>query len=100
MSQIFKAKKRYAKKSLAERIKNLNSVINTHVQQDSSGSKGTFPMTDDSICTPPTLTFALTDSSNMCVPNILPFYEHTMPRQTHIYKYTGFIFKYAIKLTV
>ena len=52
MSQIFRAKKRYAKKSLAKRIKDLNSVSKTHVQQDSSGSKGTLPMTDDNT-TPP-----------------------------------------------
>jgi hypothetical protein len=100
MSQIFRAKKRYAKKSLAERIKNLNSVSKTHVQQDSSGSKGTLPMTDDNICTPPTSTFALSDSSNMWVSNFLPFYEHTIPRQTHLNKYTGFIFENAIKLAV
>jgi len=52
MYQIFKTKKRYAKKSLAKRIKVLNSVSKTHVQQDSSCSKGTLPMTDDNT-TPP-----------------------------------------------
>jgi len=52
MSQIFRAKKIYAKKLWAKRIKDLNSVSKTHVQQDSSGSKGTLPMTDNNT-TPP-----------------------------------------------
>ena len=52
MFQIFRTKKRYAKKSLAKRIKDLNSVSKTHVQQDSSCSKGTLPMADDNT-TPP-----------------------------------------------